>query len=523
MNPRSLVFILPVYVAFFASGAASLVAEVTWNRMLIVVVGNSLSATAMIIAVFMGGLGLGSWTGGRFLGPRRASLVPYVLLESAIAVYVLLSPAIFDALADLFRSLAAGPGDRDLLTLARVAVSLGALLLPATLMGATFPAIVSGTVAGAPDRRTARTGYLYSINTIGAALGCFAAGYHLLLELGVRFTLHVAFGLYALAAACALLAHLVRSREKSAPVAASAGTAAAAAGSGGSVAAPRDHAPRRFLAVATFTVGFVALAYEVLLTRLAILYLGNSVSVFPLVLTGFLLGTGLSAVVGTWAYGALLRAGRAAHALFGWLALAAAVFAVLTPYLLLTDLVVDAGQFARFADATPRNPLPILSIIIAPTALVGALLPVAIRMTRGERRAGTIRSAATLYALNTAGGLLGASVANQFLVPWIGVQGTVSVLAGALVAVAAAQWARSGTGVAAARWRPVSVAGIGGAAAAAVVALALPGMMDLYAAKIAEGTGARSTELHFLREGRAATVTVLDQEDPARGTYRDMY
>ena len=36
------------------------------------------------------------------------------------------------------------------------------------------------------------------------------------------------------------------------------------------------------------SVGFVALAYEVLLTRLSILYLGNSVSVFPLVLTAFL-------------------------------------------------------------------------------------------------------------------------------------------------------------------------------------------------------------------------------------------
>ena len=82
-NFRSFVFLISIYVAFFASGAASLIAEVTWNRMLIVVVGNSMSATAMIIVVFMGGLGLGSYVGGKIFRKRAPSLVPYLLLEIA--------------------------------------------------------------------------------------------------------------------------------------------------------------------------------------------------------------------------------------------------------------------------------------------------------------------------------------------------------------------------------------------------------------------------------------------------------
>ena len=77
-NVSSRIFAFLVYLAFFGSGAASLIAEVTWNRMLIVVVGNSLSAAAMIIIVFMGGLGLGSYVGGRVFAGRRASLLPYV-------------------------------------------------------------------------------------------------------------------------------------------------------------------------------------------------------------------------------------------------------------------------------------------------------------------------------------------------------------------------------------------------------------------------------------------------------------
>jgi spermidine synthase len=47
--------------------------------------------------------------------------------------------------------------------------------------------------------------------------------------------------------------------------------------------------------------------------------------------------------------------------------------------------------------------------------------------------------------------------------------------------------------------------------------------MDLYAGKLAASTGARSVQVRLLREGRAANVTVLDQDDPALGTYRDMY
>jgi spermidine synthase len=255
----------------------------------------------------------------------------------------------------------------------------------------------------------------------------------------------------------------------------------------------------------------------VLLSRLAILYLGNSVSVFPLVLTAFLLGTGASAVAGTWAYGVMSRRGLGDR-LFGFCALGAGLFVLLTPYLLLTDWVVDAGQFARFADSTPRNPVPILALVIAPTVLLGALLPLAIRMLRREERGASTREAATLYALNTAGGVLGASVANHFLVPWIGVQGTVLVLTGICAVVGAA--ALSGAGGRARAWAAAaaSLAGV-----ALLLGAAVPDVMDLYAEKIARSTQAQQVEVKLVREGRAATVTVLDQADPRRGTFRDMY
>lgn len=510
-RPRAALFSTLVYLAFFASGAASLMAEVTWSRMLIVVVGNSISAAAMIIVVFMGGLGLGSFAGGRIFGRRKPSLVPYLLLEAAIGVYVLISPALFRVFSHLFTSLAESVSNHAALTLIRLIVTMAALAIPAFMMGATFPAVVSGATPDSPSRRGARIGYLYSINTLGAAIGCFAGGYHLLLEFGVQTTIWFAFALYMLAAGSAVLATVLTRDE---------GTRA--------VGAPQRVEERRaplpvggrirFLYVATIGVGFVSLAYEVLLTRLSILYLGNSVSVFPMVLTAFLLGTGISSVVGTWLYGLLQRRGARAESLFGVTALTAGAFVLVTPYFLLSDRVVSSEQIARLTESVPRNPWVILATIVIPTIFLGALLPVAIRMLQGPERASATQGAASLYALNTAGGLVGAGLANHYLVPTIGVHGVLLILAGICVAVGLAQLLDPGRRTV--RW--VSLAA-GVLLLVGAAWITIPKIATLYADKLARSTGAATAKVMHVREGRAATVTVLDQADPELGTYRDMY
>ena len=508
-NLKSLLFLVSIYVAFFASGAGCLIAEVTWNRMLIVVVGNSMSAVSMIIVVFMGGLGLGSYVGGKIFGHRRPSLVPYLLLEIIIGIYVLLSPTLFEFLAYFFTSFAERLNDRSILTIIRLIVSFGALILPAFMMGLTFPAMISGATLYKPSERTARTSYLYSVNTLGAAIGCYAAGYHLLFEFGVKTTLVIAFGVYLSAVLCALVAIIMaKSKSEEAPE---------------NIPCTADHSfadvrLRRFLNIATLGIGFVALAYEVLLTRLSILYLGNTVSVFPLVLTGFLIGTGISALLGTWLYDILRRTSSKSNNLFGFTALGAGVFVLLTPYLLLTDWVFGGVKYARFADSPPVNPLPILGIIIAPTILIGALLPLAIRTLQPREYGDATREASTLYALNTAGGLLGAGLVNHYLVPLIGIQGVLICLTSICFAVGIIYLLSLGASYL--RW---AIAFLSVLAISAGLAGILPGMIYMYAGKIAESTQAHSAEIRLVHEGRAATVTVIDQKDPKRGTYRDMY
>jgi spermidine synthase len=82
---------------FLLSGAAALVYQVAWQRLLALHSGVGLYSVAMIVAAFMAGLGLGSLVGGR-LSARMgtaAALRGFALLELAIGVFGAASPWIY--------------------------------------------------------------------------------------------------------------------------------------------------------------------------------------------------------------------------------------------------------------------------------------------------------------------------------------------------------------------------------------------------------------------------------------------
>src|SRR5690349_15106640 len=79
---------------FAASGAAALIYEVTWTRLLTLEVGHGIAAASTVLAAFMGGLAAGSAIGGRIggaLDPRRALRI-YAGLEVAIGILALALP-----------------------------------------------------------------------------------------------------------------------------------------------------------------------------------------------------------------------------------------------------------------------------------------------------------------------------------------------------------------------------------------------------------------------------------------------
>ncbi|HYE98457.1 MAG TPA: hypothetical protein VEJ18_06065, partial [Planctomycetota bacterium] len=76
-----------LYALFLLSGATGLLYEVVWIRQAGTVIGNTTYAIGTVVGVFMGGLALGAWLGGRAADRRSGArlLALYGILEVAVA------------------------------------------------------------------------------------------------------------------------------------------------------------------------------------------------------------------------------------------------------------------------------------------------------------------------------------------------------------------------------------------------------------------------------------------------------
>ena len=57
--------LLPVYLLFSLSGFAGLIYEALWARYMKLILGHSSYGQILTLVIFMGGLGLGSFLGGK--------------------------------------------------------------------------------------------------------------------------------------------------------------------------------------------------------------------------------------------------------------------------------------------------------------------------------------------------------------------------------------------------------------------------------------------------------------------------
>ncbi len=182
-------------VAFGLSGAAALIYEVVWTRELSLVFGSTVYAVSLMLAAFMSGLSLGAFLGGRRSDLARDPIAAFGVLELGIGLFGMASMALiqlapslyFLAYNNLRASLAA-------YVVVQVGISYLIMLVPTTLMGATFP-IVSRIGTVSMGELGTDIGRVYGANTLGAIAGSLSAGFLLIPLIGVRGTTLVAAGL----------------------------------------------------------------------------------------------------------------------------------------------------------------------------------------------------------------------------------------------------------------------------------------------------------------------------------------
>jgi spermidine synthase len=361
------------------SGAAALLCEVVWLRRLTLLFGSTGLALSLTLAVYMGGLGLGGWLGGRRAWRRPPA--GYGLLELLAAGWACAMPLILSATVPLADAIPGLPG-------AALAAIL-ALGPPAVLHGATLPA-AAGAVSGG---RAA--GGLYAANTAGAVLGVLAGPLLFLPSLGLRGTELVAAGMGASAGLLAL----------------------ALAKEGEAVAVPAGEAAPLRLRLAVGASGAVALALEVCWSRLGALLLGGSVYAFAAVLAIFLLGTAAGAALGRRLGPSALGPGLVALGLLALLGSAAWRF---LPHGL--GLVHAALGPAGMA---PGGALLLALAMGGAPVASGLVFTAALASIRGPPG----RAAGSLLAANTVGAVLGSALTGLWGVQLLGLRGVVALAA----------------------------------------------------------------------------------------------
>ena len=495
-----------VLAAFFftLSGAAALVYQMAWQRLLALSTGVAVHSVAIITAAFMAGLGIGSHVGGVLsarLTPRR-SLIAFAAIELGVAVFAVLSVPLYYGL--LYRHAAWLYDGMARATLAHFV----SLLPPTALMGMSLPFLVRGLVrdrAGAP--RT--IGILYAANALGAAMGAFLTPWVLLRFMGIAGAVLAGAGGSVLAALGALVVAR-RTPPGEAPQAEVAPPPPAAAEE---LAQPFG----RWVALYAFS-GFVSLSLEIVWFRVLDVTVKGSAFTFGTLLAVYLLGLGVGTLAAAqriasirrplavflWCQGGIVLATLLAHGLLVWLPARWPVLSWLVSYgrssygvQIQPFVSVEAFGGWEFLAVYVGIPLVLFG---SSTFLMGFGFPVLQRATQADpvtsgRRVGILQAA------NIAGCTLGSLVTGLFLIDAIGTPGVFRVLGLGAVGVAL-------LGLAAVRdWRFGALA-----ATLLVLTIAFPGRDRLWFRLHGDPPAALS-----LVEEDAAGVTALV---PEPGGYR---
>src|SRR2546427_9698907 len=201
--PRGVFFFL-----FTISGFAGLVYESIWSHYLKLFLGHAAYAQTLVLALFMGGMAIGSWLCSRRSARWKNLLRGYALAEGMTGLLALAFHPVFVASTEAaYESILPALGGDVPAVLFKWTLA-GLMILPqSVLLGITFPFMSAGLIRRYPAAPGESLAMLYFTNSLGAAVGVLASGFFMIEALGLPGTVQSAGALnIALAAAVWLLA-----------------------------------------------------------------------------------------------------------------------------------------------------------------------------------------------------------------------------------------------------------------------------------------------------------------------------
>jgi len=407
-------------VLFTLSGFAGLIYESIWSHYLKLFLGHAAYAQTLVLALFMGGMAMGSALAGHFATRIRRAMLGYAVAELAIGLMALTFHGTFGAVTTwAFDVLLPTLGSPLAIEVAKWSIAMLLIMPPSILLGTTFPLMSGGIMRRYGDTHGHSLPALYFTNSLGAAIGVLASGFFLIEALGLPGTILTAGIVNVLLALVVWL--LSRNAEE--------GHSTSAMPRMLSSAGPSSF---RLLYLAAFITGAASFVFEIAWIRMLTLAVGASTHSFEVMLSAFILGIALGGLLLTVWQKRILNPGK----VLAWVILAKCVLAVLAvmfyPWLL--DMVrwlhQGLGRTTQGYSLFVMGSYGISVLMMVPTAIcAGMTLPLITRALlaegAGEPAVGRV------YASNTLGAIVGTIFATHVGLEIFGVKGLTG--AGALV------------------------------------------------------------------------------------------
>ena len=421
-----------ILTCFFLSGMTGLIYQILWTRMIVKVIGAAPFAVSIVLSIFMGGLGVGSYLAGRTVdrySQHEKLLRIYAILEIIIGCYALIIPFMLT----FFKPIYAFAYNHlfGYFILYNLFTFIGCALIlcvPVICMGATLP-ILCRFYIDSLTHLGARAGRLYGLNTIGAAVGSLICGFWLINYLGVQGTLifavlvNILIGLSCFLASYQLTTLPIA--ESNAPEI---------------IEKVPTEAPRQMNlsqptaeingALIIFAVsGFCAMAYEVIWTKLLGLIVGPTTYSFTIVLVTFILGLGLGSLIFGWIADKIKN-----HI---WLLVGSQIIAGLL-VLAISQLLGNSQLFFGKLIFSFKDNFILLNIakagflfvfLFPSTLFLGATFPLVTKICT-QSVSKVARTIGFAYAINIIGAVLGSFCAGFVLIPLVGKEHGLSMVIG---------------------------------------------------------------------------------------------
>ncbi len=173
-------------LAFGVSGFCALVYQLTWNRILSLLLGSSVYAFSLILSLFILGLALGTVCFARLVTRMKDLVKVFGLLQIGIGISALVALPFFGEIPFINRWVYQNWDiDFSAVQFSNLLIIFSLLFFPTFFMGAQFPVVVKLLTRGMSNLGS-DVGRVYASNTVGTIVGSFVGGFFMIPILGIQ-------------------------------------------------------------------------------------------------------------------------------------------------------------------------------------------------------------------------------------------------------------------------------------------------------------------------------------------------